>query len=228
MTGRFDRVARLARITCGWALLAFTAGHGCSSSNPGRDAGDRGQFVDGGDGQSHVPDGLACPASDGSSDNDPCSVVTCSPGAGIQRSPRPNGTPCDDQTVCNGRETCQAGQCVVAMAPVVDDGDPCTLDLCDAITGPVHVAIPRCPNKPPAIEPIADRRMAKETTLSVAVKATDDDGDRIALTLPALPAFGKLTDHGDGTAEIVFTPSPADTGKYPLVVVANDGRDQTR
>jgi cysteine-rich repeat protein len=48
----------------------------------------------------------------------------------------PLGTPCPDGDVCNGAETCDgAGVCDPGAPLDCDDGEPCTQDLCDAITG---------------------------------------------------------------------------------------------
>jgi cysteine-rich repeat protein len=47
------------------------------------------------------------------------------------------GTPCfddddcDDNVYCNGAETCATGRCLGGASPDVDDGNPCTLDICD-------------------------------------------------------------------------------------------------
>jgi RHS repeat-associated protein len=107
-------------------------------------------------------DGAAC------SDGDACTLIdTCSNGAcsgtnavvcaaqdachtagacdaatGACSNPAvPNGVACDDATVCNGRESCQNGSCVAATPPPLDDGNPCTADACDSVTGVTHVAV---------------------------------------------------------------------------------------
>jgi len=50
---------------------------------------------------------------------------------------------CDDANFCNGEETCSAGACSPGTPPVVDDGDPCTTDSCDPLTGEVsHEPVP--------------------------------------------------------------------------------------
>jgi hypothetical protein len=50
-------------------------------------------------------------------------------------SPRPNGTSCADNDVCNGAETCQSGACQPGTALVCNDGKTCTTNSCDATTG---------------------------------------------------------------------------------------------
>ena len=47
----------------------------------------------------------------------------------------PNGTACADATVCNGAETCVSGVCAPGTPLVCNDGNPCTIDSCDAIAG---------------------------------------------------------------------------------------------
>jgi alpha-tubulin suppressor-like RCC1 family protein len=66
------------------------------------------------------------------------------PGFAGTCSPKAVGTDCHDTTVCNGHETCNAaGTCAPGTPVVVDDGEPCTTDSCDAATGAVaHNALP--------------------------------------------------------------------------------------
>ena len=53
------------------------------------------------------------------------------------------GTSCADNTVCNGDETCNGfGTCLAGTPPVVDDGNSCTADSCDAINGVSHDPLP--------------------------------------------------------------------------------------
>src|SRR5207244_1718698 len=64
-------------------------------------------------------------------DNNPCTVSRCAPGTGVcTRTNAPEGTPCPDATVCNGMETCHAGQCTGAGTPLScpSDSNPCTVD----------------------------------------------------------------------------------------------------
>lgn len=69
------------------------------------------------------------------------------------------GTACaDNSNKCVGAQTCSAaGTCVQAAAPVVDDGNPCTLDSCDPATGVAHVTIPGCGPTTDRWAPIAGR-----------------------------------------------------------------------
>ena len=56
--------------------------------------------------------------------------------------PVADGTSCSDQNVCNGAEVCQAGTCNAGTPPVVDDGNACTADSCDPVTGVAHTPVP--------------------------------------------------------------------------------------
>lgn len=78
-------------------------------------------------------------------------------------------------------------------------------------------------NDPPAVAPIADSMMDEGTTSTVAVSASDVDGDDLKLTLTGLPAFATLTDKGDGTGTIVFAPGFDAAGTYHGAVTASDG-----
>ena len=92
-------------------------------------------------------------------DSDPCTGETCDPQTGCSNPPEPDGTPCDDATLCNGNETCQSGSCmagpppscddmqfcngnetcdsqlgcVAGTPPPLDDGIACTIDSCDEV-----------------------------------------------------------------------------------------------
>ncbi len=56
--------------------------------------------------------------------------------------PAPSGTSCVDGNVCNGDETCDgSGTCTAGTPLVIDDGNPCTADACDAVAGVTHVPV---------------------------------------------------------------------------------------
>ncbi|MGK4006806.1 RHS repeat-associated core domain-containing protein [Sorangium sp. So ce1036] len=69
-------------------------------------------------------------------DGNPCTVDVCDAASGVVHRPAPEGAPCPDSDTCNGEETCDgAGTCVAGSPPAIDDGDPCTLDICDPTGG---------------------------------------------------------------------------------------------
>jgi uncharacterized repeat protein (TIGR01451 family) len=53
---------------------------------------------------------------------------------------------------------------------------------------------------------------------------TDElNGDAVAITAQTAPSWLTLTDHGNGTATLVGTPSTSDLGDHPVVLEASDG-----
>ncbi|MBN2496915.1 MAG: PD40 domain-containing protein, partial [Deltaproteobacteria bacterium] len=79
--------------------------------------------------------GDTCHAADTLDPDNPCQ--SCQPGISAgDWSPVDDDTPCVDDDVCNGEETCQAGVCTDGQdLNCNDDDDPCTDDLCDPQTG---------------------------------------------------------------------------------------------
>ena len=56
--------------------------------------------------------------------------------------PKADGASCADGNACNGSELCNAaGVCLPGVAPVVDDGNPCTADSCDPASGVAHTPV---------------------------------------------------------------------------------------
>jgi cysteine-rich repeat protein len=55
-----------------------------------------------------------------------------------------SGVPCPDGDVCNGAEMCETGTCTSQPPLDCDDGDACTADSCDLITGCANEPIPLC------------------------------------------------------------------------------------
>ncbi len=78
-------------------------------------------------------------------DGNPCTIDTCEEGV-CSYEPAPEGTSCGDASACNGGETCDGeGVCVAGTPAAIDDGDACTLDLCDPQSGAVtHPTSPAC------------------------------------------------------------------------------------
>ena len=67
---------------------------------------------------------------------------TCTNGKCVY-TPFPSTTTCSDGNPCTVGDTCDgAGKCVAGGPKAVDDGEPCTVDACDATTGTVtHTAV---------------------------------------------------------------------------------------
>lgn len=75
-------------------------------------------------------------------------------------------------------------------------------------------------NQPPVLTPIADRSLPLGVAASIAVTASDPDGDSIVLNVAPLPAGAIFTDNGDGTGNLDWTPSVA--GNFALTATATD------
>lgn len=76
-------------------------------------------------------------------DANPCTTDGCDPTKGVTHAPKPAGTTCEPQDKCGGEGSCSAnGQCQSGAPPNLDDGNPCTVDSCDANGGVRHVPVP--------------------------------------------------------------------------------------
>lgn len=74
-------------------------------------------------------------------------------------------------------------------------------------------------NTPPDIVFIEDQRVSETFSHTVAIEASDAENDPITLSAENLPGFGLLSDFGDGTGEIVFSPLAGDAGTYDGIIV---------
>ncbi|MFZ5441285.1 MAG: hypothetical protein ACOZQL_14855, partial [Myxococcota bacterium] len=71
-------------------------------------------------------------------DQNPCTLDACDVALGCTHAPN-SGASCADNNVCNGAETCSAsGVCMPGAGLDCSDGNPCTLDSCNAVTGCQH------------------------------------------------------------------------------------------
>jgi sugar lactone lactonase YvrE len=86
-----------------------------------------------------VPAGTLCGDGDVCNGDERCDAAAqCQPGPVASA-----GTSCSDSNACNGDETCNGfGTCVSGTPPVVNDGNTCTADACDPVTGVSHVPLP--------------------------------------------------------------------------------------
>lgn len=66
-------------------------------------------------------------------DGDPCTLDACAPATGCVHTP--SDAPCSDGDACTLNDTCLGGACGPGAAMVCGDGNPCTNDVCDAISG---------------------------------------------------------------------------------------------
>jgi len=84
---------------------------------------------------------VPCTADSDCNDDNPCTDDTCDASGNCVFTPN-DANSCDDGDVCNGPETCQAGTCVSGTPLDCNDGDPCTDDSCDPISGCANT--PQC------------------------------------------------------------------------------------
>ena len=73
-------------------------------------------------------------------DGNLCTRDTCEASGCVHVADK-DGRACPDGDVCNGDETCQAGQCKAGPPPPCDDGNPCSQDSCDPAQGCLHANV---------------------------------------------------------------------------------------
>ena len=69
-------------------------------------------------------------------DENPCTDDACDPAVGCVHAG--NAEPCEDGDICTQGDACMGGECVGGASLSCDDGNPCTDDACDALTGCGH------------------------------------------------------------------------------------------
>ncbi len=77
--------------------------------------------------------GSAAPSCD---DGNVCTDDSCNPATGCVHTP--NTAPCSDFDACTTGDACSGGRCVGGAPRGCDDGNPCTDDSCNPLTGCVH------------------------------------------------------------------------------------------
>lgn len=66
-------------------------------------------------------------------DDNTCTNDICSPASGCLY--LPNALACDDSNPCTDNDLCSGGTCLPGAPKNCSDGNPCTLDTCDPLTG---------------------------------------------------------------------------------------------
>ncbi len=69
-------------------------------------------------------------------DGNRCTDDTCDAAGGCQHAP--NRDACDDGDLCTVNDTCSGGSCAPGAPLDCDDGDACTTDTCDPVSGCTH------------------------------------------------------------------------------------------
>ncbi|HZN94198.1 MAG TPA: PKD domain-containing protein, partial [Myxococcales bacterium] len=138
-----------------------------------------------------------------------------------------NGAPCDDTDLCNGRETCQTGVCRPGTAPSCDDGDPCTINGCEAAVGCRYTVIPECCRTPKIAAASASGAAGVPYRISASGRAQLEKGTGpIAWTACDTPPAGLAIDPVTG----LLTWTPPAPGSYPICLraVGACGEDTAR
>jgi RHS repeat-associated protein len=109
-----------------------------------------------------------------------------------------------------------AGTYVITL--VVNDG------MVDSVMDTVTVIAltPSGGNNPPVLDPIGNRTIALGQTLSFALTASDQDGDRVSFMARPLPLPGNATLDGVSGA-FRFKPAAGQTGTFSITFLAEDG-----
>lgn len=74
-------------------------------------------------------------------------------------------------------------------------------------------------NNRPVMNALSDKSMRYGTQFTYNINATDPDGETLTLTASNLPAFATLTDNGDGTGVLSFSPQGTDLGVWSNIRV---------
>jgi hypothetical protein len=102
---------------------------------------------------------------------------------------------------------------------VTDDGTPPAMDS-ESITITVGNT-----NRPPVLAPIGNRSAVVGARVQIALSATDPDRDALRLACAGLPGDALLTDLGDGTGVIDWSPSAAGSSRVSCTAT-DDGVPQ--
>ena len=77
-------------------------------------------------------------------------------------------------------------------------------------------------NTAPTLNPIGGQTVEAGKLLSLTLTANDPDGDSLSFTASGLPTGASLTDHGNGTATLAWTPQLGQVGSYPVTITVTD------
>jgi PKD repeat protein len=111
----------------------------------------------------------------------------------------------------------QAGNYQVRFI-VTDDGSPAASDS-EEITITVGDV-----NRPPVLDAIGNHQVNEGESLSFDLSAFDPDDNQLSFSAGNLPLDAVLTDNGDGTADLSWTPGYGDAGNYTVnFIVTDDG-----
>ncbi len=85
--------------------------------------------------------GCSVACANGCDDGNPCTRDVCT-ATGVCNNLARSGFPCDDGSACTVGDVCSDGVCMAGMTVSCSDGDPCTGDRCNPLTGCEHERLP--------------------------------------------------------------------------------------
>lgn len=95
-----------------------------------------------------IPNCTGCATDSDCDDKLPCTKDTCTAGQ-CSHDNLPPKTSCSNNLSCDGEELCDAnGGCQPGIPPAQDDGDACTIDSCNEMTGVTHTPVNPDDGKP--------------------------------------------------------------------------------
>lgn len=101
---------------------------------------------------------------------------------------------------------------------VTDDGAPMESD-----SEQIRISVGNV-NRAPTLDPVGNRSASEGVPLTIALGASDPDGDVLSFEASNMPTGAELVDHGNGSAEFAWTPDFGQTGDYPVsFIVTDDG-----
>jgi hypothetical protein len=109
----------------------------------------------------------------------------------------------------------QAGNHPVSFI-ATDDGSPP-----ESVTETVTITVGNV-NRAPVLSPVGTQAVDVGQPLQVALSATDPDGDGLSFGHGGLPGDATLSDAGNGSATLSWTPTAGDAGSWPVTVTVTD------
>ncbi|MFO0613184.1 MAG: RHS repeat-associated core domain-containing protein [Polyangiaceae bacterium] len=109
-------------------------------------------------------------------DGNPCTADTCDPALGVIHTPTP-GVDCGPNVdPCAPGDRCDAsGACAADSPPLLDDGDPCTVDACDTEAGVTHTPPDDLDDGNPCTLDACDAAGAVTHTITAGASCADGD-----------------------------------------------------
>ena len=137
-------------------------------------------------------------------DGDPCTDEVCDDAEGCM--PSFNESPCEDGSPCTAGDVCSEGVCTSGGLTNCDDGDVCTIDLCDEQVGCAHLPTQNacctgdgigCDDANPCTTASCDEATGECIQTPNTAPCDDDDACTIEDTCEELLCVGEVADCDD-------------------------------